>query len=446
MRLTPSDTDTYRVITIALVILVAAVSVTLAAVGWDGKSTEIREGLGERSQMVAAALDPDNIMQLEGKPSDERLQAYDDLKTQLAAIKKPDPTIRSIYLAGERDGRLFFYVDSEQPDSDDYSPAGEWYDDATLEFKEMFTTGQPVVEGPVTDEYGTFISGLAPIFVRPGAHRVVAVIGMDIEASTYWRNVIQAAAIPLLAGTSLIMVIGIFEWIRRRNNQLMNLRSELVSVASHELRNPITGIRWASENLQRLVQEPKAAPMVKAIHDSALLLQASTDDILELSHAMHQPQTSQATCDLAAIMREVIQTQMLSAQQKKVAIITDLSWPATLTLSCDSSKIKRALHNVLSNAIKYTKPGTTVTIAYRQDEKLHHILIHDEGIGIPATEQEKVFKGFYRASNAVASQIPGTGLGLFLVKTVFEQHGGSVSFTSEENKGTNFDLALPKQN
>jgi signal transduction histidine kinase len=106
--------------------------------------------------------------------------------------------------------------------------------------------------------------------------------------------------------------------------------------------------------------------------------------------------------------------------------------------------MKRVLHNMVSNAIKYSSHATTVTIAYRQDEKYHYIVVSDQGIGIPLNEQSKVFKGFYRASNATKHNIPGTGLGLYLVKAVLEQHHGSVSFISEENQGSTFTLCLPR--
>ena len=110
---------------------------------------------------------------------------------------------------------------------------------------------------------------------------------------------------------------------------------------------------------------------------------------------------------------------------------------------CDADQIKRALHNVVSNAIKYGREHTSVTISYKQEENMHEILVMDQGIGIPEMEQAKVWRGFYRASNAVATNTPGTGLGLYLVKAVFEQHGGKVSFHSVENQGTTFVLSLP---
>jgi two-component system phosphate regulon sensor histidine kinase PhoR len=250
--------------------------------------------------------------------------------------------------------------------------------------------------------------------------------------------------LPLLAGASVILVIVVFERIRRHNNELLALRSELVSVASHELRTPITGIRWAAESLQKITTEPKVLKMADAITTSAISLQNSTNDILELSHATNGRALTIKPTDLVPLVQEVVTAQKLSAEQKHVKILFDSYWPQKLTVHVDADHIRRAIHNVISNAIKYTRADTTVTISYQQDAKHHKILVTDEGIGIPAAEQSKVFRGFYRASNAVKSEAPGTGLGLYLVKTVLERHGGSVAFVSRENQGTTFTLTLPK--
>lgn len=444
MQLVPGGKDKYRLVPILLIVLVIIVSVWSAAAFAKEAGDDIRLGLKDRSQSIAAALEQEHILKLSGKEQDEKNPAYKALKERLAEVKEGVPTARSLYLAGERNGRLFFYVDSERPDDQDYSPAGEFYDDATPEFKAMFDNGQALVEGPVTDDFGTFISGLAPIF-EPGTNKVIAVIGIDVAATTYYQSMAWAALVPLMAGFMLVLIILAFEWIRRRNTQLLNLRSELVSVASHELRNPVTGIRLAAENLQLFITDEQAKGMARAIYSSAIRLQDSTDEILELTHAMKQAKLSKTNTDIVALIHEVIDIQHLAAQQKSVQLVVDPSVPANLVVHVDASKIKRAMHNVISNAIKYTRDDSTVTIGYHSDEYSHYITITDQGIGIPKAEQQKVFAGFYRASNAVASNIPGTGMGLYLVKMVFEQHGGHVTCISEENKGTTFTVSLPKR-
>lgn len=442
MRLTPHSRDTFRFVVIGLVVGVLLASGVLTFILGRNAAEEIHTQLSERSQSIAAGLGSAQVSKLTGRASDASTQTYKDLKVQLAAIKAANPDARSVYLMGQHSNRLFFYVDSEQPTSSQYSSAGEWYDDGTGADHAMFTNGLPLVEGPTKDSYGTFISGLAPIFA-PGTRNVVAVIGIDVDASTYWRDIAVAGALPLLTGLTIVLLITVFESIRQRNLQLLALRSELVSVASHELRNPITGIRWASDSLRKMVQDEKASRMANAIYNNAVSLQATTDDILELTHAMNRRALIIAPADMTALIKEVIDVQTLSAQQKGMQLTLDQSWPPQLLVDCDADQIKRALHNVVSNAVKYGREHTAVTVAYKQEDGMHEILVIDQGIGIPELEQVKVWHGFYRASNAVSSNIPGTGLGLYLVKAVFESHGGKVSFTSVQNQGTTFVLSLP---
>jgi signal transduction histidine kinase len=439
-----SDSDKNSSVSIILMGAIAIVSIAMAVVLGMQKGDDVKTELSERSQTVAAAVGPLQITNLKGTPEDADTASYANLKQQLASVKKANHEVRSIYLSGIKNNRVFFYVDSERPNSPDYSSAAEWYDDASPAFKQVFRDGKATVEGPLKDDFGTFISGLSPI-VAPDSKQVIAVLGIDVDATKYWKDVILAAVMPLTTGLSLILIVGIFEWMRRRNLQLLSLRSELVSVASHELRTPIIGIKWGAESLEGIVTDEKAKPYIKAIHNSAISLQASADDILELTHAINNRKVTIAPTNIYKLIKEVFDTQQLTADQKHVTLSLSDSITPELLLPIDSDKMKRVLHNMISNAIKYTRDGSTVTVAYQHDEVMHRLLISDQGIGIPPTEQEKVLEGFYRASNAIASKVQGTGLGLYLVKTVLEQHGGKVSFISEQNKGTTFTLSIPKR-
>src|SRR6185503_11432015 len=203
MRLTPYEQDKIHGKAIIAVLLVALLSIAGAI--WFGlKSRETQSArLSERSQSIAAALDVTQVAKLKGERSDDGTTPYKNLKTTLASVKAVNPDVRTIYLMGERQGNLFFYVDSEDADSDIYSPAGEIYNDGTPEDHAIFKTGKAIVEGPGRDNFGTFISGLAPVF-KPGTKDVIAVVGIDIDANTYWRDIILAASIPLLAGIVLM--------------------------------------------------------------------------------------------------------------------------------------------------------------------------------------------------------------------------------------------------
>lgn len=434
----------FRLLTAVLICFILVTSGLLSVMNAQLASDEGRTRLRERTETIARALDSDEISQLSGTATDEDLPIYQELKRRLSDLKGVNTDARSIYLAGLRQGsEVFFFVDSEAPESEYYSPAGEAYPEATPEFKGMFSSTASLVEGPIPDSFGTWISGLAPILdFRTG--KIVAVVGIDIDAATHNQSIAFAAAVPFALGMFFTLVLAIYEWMRRRDQELLRMRSELVSIASHELRSPIAGIRWATESLLKRATAA-TRPTVQAIYDSIMHLQNGTEEILQLIKVTNvgQDKLTLAPTDLTELVSGICSTQRLAAQQKGVQLDLDKSWPKPFTLNVDGARLKRAIHNVVSNAIKYTKDRTTVTLHYERVGNEHRIVVSDQGIGIPKAEQQKVFSGFYRASNAKASGIQGTGLGLYLTKTILEQHGGRVECISEEGKGTNFILVLP---
>lgn len=402
-----------------------------------------RRNLEERATTFAAAVDPELIKKLSGAPTDADIQPYKQLKSRLLALKQINSDVKSVYLAGIKGDQVFFYVDSEPTEGQYFSGPGELYADATPAFKNVFySSPHPFVEGPVQDKFGTWVSGLAPIY-NPDNGRVLAVLGLDVDYINYNQSLLGALDLPLGVGLILLAVVGVYEWRRRHDEQQTRMRSELVSIASHELRSPLTGMRWAIEGLLKSVTNKAEEAKLRAIDDSIIHLQAGTEDILQFTAVTGTKKLNKTPVDMRAIIKEICDTQALVAQQKNVSLIIDDSWPKEVLINCDADRMKRALHNMVSNAIKYTRDKTEVRISYERTPKMHSISISDNGIGIPKAEQQRVFGGFYRASNAKASGIKGTGLGLYLTRKILEQHKGKIGFSSEEGKGTTFVLSLP---
>ena len=109
----------------------------------------------------------------------------------------------------------------------------------------------------------------------------------------------------------------------------------------------------------------------------------------------------------------------------------------------DAEKIKLAVDNLLDNAIKYTKPGGRLELELSCGIKEVEFKIKDSGLGIPKSQQERVFSKFFRGENIMKVQTEGTGLGLFITKNIIEAHGGKIWFDSKEGKGTTFYFTLP---
>lgn len=403
---------------------------------------QYRAELIDRAATIASSLDSEKVAELEGKPTDINKPVYHELQTKLRLLKQSSADARSIYLSGIKNGQIYITVDSEVPGTPYYSYPGEPYPEATSLYKSVFQSTTPVVEGPLKDSYGNWVSGLAPVIdLRTG--QAVAVVGIDIDANEYNQTIALSALLPILTTLVFLVVLVIYEWNRLRQQRELRMRSELMSIASHELRTPITGMRWAAESLLHTQPEGPTKAMAQAMYDSVLNLQAGTEDILQLTRLQKNPKMQIAPTDLVPLIAEICSTQRILAGQKRVIIKMDASWPTLLLVSCDPNRMKQVFHNLVSNAVKYTVEGSVVTLGYKRDNKFHKISVADEGIGIPKDEQSRVFEGFYRASNAKATGETGTGLGLYLSKTIVEQHHGKLSFVTEQNKGTTFTVSLP---
>lgn len=404
-----------------------------------------RASLESRSATIAASLDAPIIKSLMGNSDDLSAANYRILKSKLTHLRQINNDARSVYLTGYRDGKVFYFVDSEKPGTTFYHTPGQQYADVSNVFKNTFVaTPFPVVEGPLSDGHNTWVSGVAPV-IDPEDGTVIAVVGVDVDIVSFNENLLGALDVPLGGGLVLTMLVVIYEFARRSELKMLRLRSELVSIASHELRSPLVGIRWALETyIKKHPADHESEKTMKAIYDSIIHLQAGADDILQFtSLAQSEQKLHKEETGLRKLMSEICDAQRLVAQQKNVNLVVDDSVHPDLKVMCDPVRLRRALHNLLSNAIKYTRSNTDVVLSYQLSGKNHLISVTDHGIGIPKLEQHRVFAGFYRASNAKASGVGGTGLGLYLTRVIMNQHGGNVSFRSEEGEGTTFTLVLP---
>lgn len=440
----PKSTERSSSTALLLITIIVVGIFLLSFTSVQNANDKNRRALEERAASIGAAFDPNAILRLKGDATDITRAEYKELKSRLISLKQIHSDARNIYLAGQRDGQVFFYADSESPGSSVYSPPGQSYPEASPALKNMFFSAPlPTVEGPVKDRYGEWVSGWAPIF-DPRTGRVAAVVGIDVDAVSFNQALLGVLDLPLGGGLMLLAIVGTYEWSRRRQLQLTRLKSELVSIASHELRSPLVGMRWALEGLLKSVSNKAEEDKLKAIYNSVIHMQMGAEDILQFTALERGTQKlAKKQCDMRALVQEIMDTQRLVALQKSVNLVLDDSWPDEVIVNCDPDRMKRALHNITSNAIKYTRVNTAVVFHYEKVNGKHHVSIIDHGIGIPKTEQKRVFSGFYRASNAKATGEGGTGMGLYLTRAILAQHGGEVGFSSEEGKGTTMTLILP---
>jgi PAS domain S-box-containing protein len=169
---------------------------------------EERTHILERAHSGAAAINELRVIGLTGSQADLKNPDYVRLKEQLIRLRQSIKDVRFYYLLGKSGEKIFFMVDSEPETSKDYSPPGQIYEEASQTLRGIFETGKPITEGPVADRWGTWISGLAPI--RTGDGRVIAVLGVDIDASPLAQKIAQQRLTPILITMLLSLIFVLF--------------------------------------------------------------------------------------------------------------------------------------------------------------------------------------------------------------------------------------------
>lgn len=431
----------------AIILLIIGIGIIDAV--FVGISTDLRSRAGLVGQIntAAAAIPASEVLALKGDPSDVKSNAYKDIKQRLIQIKRQDDGIRFAYLMGKRGQKVFFFADSEDQASPDYSAPGDSFDEASPKLIQSFANGDPFMEGPIRDQWGVWLSALSPV-IDAKTNNIVAMIGIDVPATGYYQQIILIALVPLLLAAIPIAGLLRDRKVQKKEWEIAQLKSQFVSIASHELRSPLSGMLWAIESLLKSKDTQLTGHQQSLLQDMYRSTEASVatiNEILDLSIFERGKQLTKdkELVDLVAVINDVRNTLSLSAKEKELDVIVAKTWPRTAYTEGDVASLKRAFMNILANAIKYSPTANVVTVAYRTENKQHIVGVLDHGIGIPKNEQAKVFEGYYRAANATKSNAHGTGLGLFLSRVIIEEHKGRIWIDSAENQGTAIFVALP---
>ncbi|MFC1756762.1 ATP-binding protein [Patescibacteria group bacterium] len=229
-----------------------------------------------------------------------------------------------------------------------------------------------------------------------------------------------------------------------QERKVEKMKSEFVSVASHQLRTPLTGIQWVAERLMKLKKLPKKElSYVNDIHISAQRLSRLVDDLLNVSRIEEgRIAVAPEKIDLINFIQDYFKECAPICAKKNIQI-TFSKHPKELEIFTDRNALQNVTQSVISNAIEYTPDNGKIDVTLEKKDSIFVFTVSDTGIGIPKEEQEDIFKKFSRGSNAQAVKTDGTGLGLYIVKQTVDLLGGKVWFESEENKGTTFFVELP---
>lgn len=233
-----------------------------------------------------------------------------------------------------------------------------------------------------------------------------------------------------------------------RLRKLDEVKSSFISVVAHQLRTPLSGIKWTlnlllNGDMGALAAEQKSF-LSKAYESNDRMISLVNDmlgaDRIESGKVRYVFEPVQ----LGDVIDNVLFELLPQAHAKGVSI-SFASRPGALPkVHADPEKLRAVFQNLLDNSIKYSRPQGNIEVGMRpenHDEIL--VSIKDDGIGIPKEQQKNVFERFFRAQNAVKAETDGSGLGLFIVRSIIERHGGRIWFESAEGKGVTFYFTLP---
>lgn len=232
-----------------------------------------------------------------------------------------------------------------------------------------------------------------------------------------------------------------------REKEVEQLQASFVTIASHQLRTPLSGIKWSLDSFLKgelgpLNQNQKG--LLAKIFDTNEHLIDLVNDLLDVSRIEEgRFGYTFILSDITKTVDKIVQNLEINAKSRNINLTFEKPSGPLPKVSVDTSKLELSIQNVIDNGVKYTDTGGFVKIKLRTEKKSLLLIVEDNGIGIPKKDQGFIFHKFFRAENAIRYQTEGSGLGLFIARSIVEKHNGLIHFESEEAKGSAFIIQLP---
>ncbi len=223
----------------------------------------------------------------------------------------------------------------------------------------------------------------------------------------------------------------------------LEVKDEFVASVSHELRTPMTSVLG---HLELLAEDPSipehARSRIHTVERNALRLRQLVSDLLEVASARDAGvQLELASADLAEIVTDAVEAARPTAEAAGLTVTLDL--PGSLVTTIDPGRMRQVVDNLVSNAIKYSEVGGAVVVTLGATSDTLELTVRDSGLGIAPDDLDRLFTRFFRGQAARDRHIQGTGLGLTIVRSIVEAHGGTVSLSSEVGTGSVVGVVLP---
>ncbi|HEY7727409.1 MAG TPA: GAF domain-containing protein, partial [Candidatus Eisenbacteria bacterium] len=320
-------------------------------------------------------------------------------------------------------------------DAEGYTPdlgvrrEGEWHAEDVL-FVPLYTKDGAVIGYLSVDD---------PVDRKPPERETIEMLEI---LATHAVVALQNAALYERLNESLRQLTEATE----RAEELNRMKSSFVSTVSHELRTPLAAVLAYAEGLAHQLGAANVArqrEFLGVILEQGQKLQRLIESILDLSQLesgrirMHRE-----PFNAVALLREVGADLARIAEPRGLAVDVDAGAPE-LIVEADRDLLRRVLHQLGSNAVKFTPKGGRIVLRCAGEGRLVRLAVEDSGIGIPKAELDRIFDQFYQVDGSLSREYPGVGLGLSIARSIVEWHGGEILVDSEEGKGSSFTVVLP---
>ena len=284
------------------------------------------------------------------------------------------------------------------------------------------------------------------LFLIMGLVITISALTAYAIGTRYVEDPRMVALIVLLTAAILFIVAVIITNSFERLAEANRMKSEFVGIVSHQLRSPLSNLKWATELLMsgKLGKtEEKQTEYFKILKENSDRMGELIKDLLIVSRIeTAKLPIKKVEFSLEDLVKELIKEFRPFAQASNV----EIEFQAKRNLPkifADPSQIRLVIENLSDNAIRYIDGKGVVEIKVERQEKNLYLEIRDTGVGIPEEEQKYIFQKFFRSENVLKYQTQGSGLGLYISRAIIEKSGGKIGFKSEENKGSTFWFTLP---
>jgi signal transduction histidine kinase len=240
----------------------------------------------------------------------------------------------------------------------------------------------------------------------------------------------------LMLGVAICAVIDSLQKARARAEDARRSRERLLGIVAHDLRNPLTAIRTVAAGLGRA--NPELAPRLERIDRAVSRADDLIRDLVDMTRIEHGELVVSPRVELVgSMLEETVELFSPPARAQGITLAAEGS-ATSAAVACDRGRIMQVLSNLVGNALKFTPSGGQVRIGYEERDNVARFEVADSGPGIRAEDRERVFDPYWRGDSR------GTGLGLFIARTIVEAHGGRLAVDSPPGEGARFWFTLPR--